>query len=217
TMNNVTKIREDLSYFFSKLNIAASPLDARAIQIMNDLFGIPSLIEENQELHKQLEFYRSLQDNTRFVYLDAWPDRPWTDAEIEIVNRHNDLVTKIQHETLEMAKQKLGGTQGFITINSDIVLKCKTVAELRLYEQMTAMSQSDKTEILLRPDHYISEGEIDDETGKVYEKKVTLKDVTVKYLNKAISHIEKYGLGEAKHFSVVEKTVGEFYLQRVCR
>lgn len=27
-MNDVTKIREDLSYFFSKLNIAASPLDA---------------------------------------------------------------------------------------------------------------------------------------------------------------------------------------------
>lgn len=107
-MNEVTKIREDLSYFFSKLNIAESPLDARAIQIMNDLFGIPSLIEENITLKRQNKHYRSLQDCTSFVFLEGMPDEPWSDQEVEIVNRHNEQIKKIQQETLETAKERLG-------------------------------------------------------------------------------------------------------------
>lgn len=42
-----------------------------------------------QELQKQNELYRSLQDSDSFVYMDAWPDQPWTDEEFEIVNKHN--------------------------------------------------------------------------------------------------------------------------------
>lgn len=106
-MNDVTKIREDLSYFFSKLNIAASPLDARAIQIMNDFFGIPSLIDENIMLKRQNELYRSLQDSDSFVFLEGMPDRPWTNEEVEIVNRHNNrtqsvfAITKLTEKDLD--------------------------------------------------------------------------------------------------------------------
>lgn len=110
-MNDVTKIREDLSYFFSKLNIAASPLDARAIQIMNDLFGVPSLIEENIMLKRQNELYRFLQDLPSFAVLDNMGRQalniPWTDEEIEIFDRHNDLLTKVQQQTIEMAKERI--------------------------------------------------------------------------------------------------------------
>jgi len=83
------QIHEDATYFLSKLNIGASFLDARAFQIMNNNLGIGDMLKEIEELRKQNELYQSLQDSDSFVFLDGMPDRPWTDTEVEIINRHN--------------------------------------------------------------------------------------------------------------------------------
>lgn len=42
-------------------------------------------------LLKENELYSSLQDSdcNRFVFLDGMPDRPWTDEEVAIIDRHN--------------------------------------------------------------------------------------------------------------------------------
>lgn len=105
--------------------------------------------------------------------------------------------------------------EGFVTVSPEIVFKCKTVAEHRLYEQMSAMHQSGKIEMPLSPEDYTSEGEKDEETGKVYEKEVVPEDITTKYLNKAIANVGKHGFGQAGNFRVVEKNIGELYLQYV--
>jgi hypothetical protein len=97
------QIREDATYFMGKLNIGASFLDARAFQIMNNNLGIDDMLKEIEELRKQNEFYRSLQDSNSFVFLEGMPDRPWIDAEIEIVNRHNARFA----EQLRSANDKL--------------------------------------------------------------------------------------------------------------
>lgn len=83
------QIQEDATYFFGKLNIGASFLDSRAFQIMNNNLGIGDMLKEIEELRKQNELYRSLQDSDSFVFLDGMPDRPWTDDEVAIIDRHN--------------------------------------------------------------------------------------------------------------------------------
>lgn len=44
---------------------------------------------ENAKLKSQNELYRLLQDNDEFVFLDGMADRPWTNEEMGIINRHN--------------------------------------------------------------------------------------------------------------------------------
>lgn len=95
----------------------------------------------------------------------------------------------------------------FVVIDPEIAFKCKTVAEIRLYEQMASMLQSGKTEMLLRSDGYTSEADAG------YEKEVAQKDITTTYLNKAIARIGEYGFGQAEYYRVVEKNAGELYLQ----
>lgn len=74
-----------------------------------------------QELQKQNELYRSLQDSDSFVYMDVWPDQPWTDEEFEIVNKHNAKFAGQFRKTEEGKLEFVDGTGRVTEVNTSVV------------------------------------------------------------------------------------------------
>lgn len=103
----------------------------------------------------------------------------------------------------------------FVALSPQIILSCATVLEHRLYEHMAAMHQSNKVEMSLKAEDYVSDGEINKETGEIYEQKIETTDITADLFNGAIKSIGEYGFGQAEYFQVIEKNIGGFYLQYV--